>query len=204
MEISEWAHLMQEILRQTTWMEWLGVIFSMIQVLLASRNNSNNYLFGIAGILLTLYVMILAKLYAEFTLNLYYLVMSIYGWIYWKFGKQKTEAKISTTTPKEKLIVLGIVSFSFALFWFFLTNYTDSDVPVWDSLVSAFAWAGMWLMAKRKIENWILLNMSNLIAIPLMIHKDLYLYAVLTVFLFVVAIIGYFKWKKILDKETVA
>lgn len=192
---------MQEILLKTTWPEWLGVFFSIFQVLLARKNNSNNYLFGIAGISLSLYVMFFAKLYAEFTLNLYYLVMSIYGWLYWKFGKRQSETVISETTNQEKLITAGIVIGTFSLFWFFLTHYTDSDVPIWDSLVSAFAWAGMWLMARRKIENWILLNVSNIIAIPLLIHKDLYLYAVLTAFLFIVAISGYLEWRKIIKKR---
>lgn len=189
---------MQEILQQTTWQEWLGVSFSIVQVLLARKNNSNNYLFGIAGILLSLYVMFFAKLYAEFTLNLYYLVMSIYGWLYWKFGKNQTETSISETSGSEKLITIGIVTGTFALFWYFLTHFTDSDVPIFDSLVSAFALAGMWLMAKRKIENWILLNISNMIAVPLLIHKELYLFAGLTAFLFVVAISGFLEWRKIL------
>ncbi len=195
---------MQDILQQTTWQEWLGVFFSVFQVLLARKNNSNNYLFGIAGISLTLYVMIQSKLYAEFTLNLYYLVMSIYGWLYWKFGKRKSETTISETTNNEKLITVGIVLGTFGVFYFFLTNFTDSDVPILDSLVSAFAWAGMWLMARRKIENWILLNISNIIAIPLLIHKGLYLYAVLTGFLFIVAISGYLEWRKIIKTKSVA
>ncbi|VXB25066.1 Nicotinamide mononucleotide transporter [Chryseobacterium sp. 8AT] len=194
---------MQDILQQTTWQEWLGVFFSVFQVLLARKNNSNNYLFGIAGILLTLYVMIQSRLYAEFTLNLYYLVMSIYGWLYWKFGKRKSETTISETTNNEKLITAGIVIGTFSIFYFFLTNFTDSDVPILDSLVSAFAWAGMWLMARRKIENWILLNISNIIAIPLLIHKGLYLYAVLTAFLFIVAISGYLEWRKIIKSKSV-
>ncbi len=195
---------MQDILQQTTWQEWLGVFFSVFQVLLARKNNSNNYLFGIAGISLTLYVMIQSKLYAEFTLNLYYLVMSIYGWLYWKFGKRKSETTISETTKNEKLITVGIVIGTFSIFYFFLTNFTDSDVPILDSLVSAFAWAGMWLMARRKIENWILLNISNIIAIPLLIHKGLYLYAILTAFLFIVAISGYLEWRKIIKTKSVA
>lgn len=195
---------MQDILQQTTWQEWLGVFFSVFQVLLARKNNSNNYLFGIAGVSLTLYVMIQSKLYAEFTLNLYYLVMSIYGWLYWKFGKRKSETTISETTKNEKLITVGIVIGTFSIFYFFLTNFTDSDVPILDSLVSAFAWAGMWLMARRKIENWILLNISNIIAIPLLIHKGLYLYAVLTAFLFIVAISGYLEWRKIIKTKSVA
>jgi len=195
---------MQDILQQTTWQEWLGVFFSVFQVLLARKNNSNNYLFGIAGISLTLYVMIQSKLYAEFTLNLYYLVMSIYGWLYWKFGKRKSETTISETTNNEKLITAGIVLGTFGVFYFFLTNFTDSDVPILDSLVSAFAWAGMWLMARRKIENWILLNISNIIAIPLLIHKGLYLYAVLTAFLFIVAISGYLEWRKIIKTKSLS
>lgn len=194
---------MQDILQQTTWQEWLGVFFSVFQVLLARKNNSNNYLFGIAGISLTLYVMIQSKLYAEFTLNLYYLVMSIYGWLYWKFGKRRFETIISETINNEKLITAGIVIGTFSIFYFFLTNFTDSDVPILDSLVSAFAWAGMWLMARRKIENWILLNISNIIAIPLLIHKGLYLYAVLTAFLFIVAISGYLEWRKSIKSKAV-
>ncbi len=192
---------MQDILKQITLPEWFGVLFSVIQVLLARKNNVNNYLFGIAGILLTLYVMLTSKLYAEFTLNLYYLIMSIYGWLYWKFGKQKSEMEISVTTTNEKWITGGIVLGTFILFWSFLTHFTDSDVPVWDSLVSAFAWAGMWLMARRKIENWVILNISNIISIPLMIHKELYLYAVLTSFLFLVAISGYIEWQKIIKSK---
>lgn len=193
--------MMQEIFSKTTWLEWLGVSFAVVQVLLAQKNNINNYLFGIAGILLALYVKFNAKLYAEFTLDLYYLVMSIYGWVFWKFGKQKAETPITYTTTTEKYKVIAIVVGAFVLFYLFLTHYTDSDVPIWDSLVTAFAWAGMWLMAKRKIENWILLNISNIISIPLLIHKDLYLYAALSAFLFVVAIFGYLNWSKIIKVQ---
>lgn len=196
--------MMQEILKQITWIEWLGVLFSIVQVLLARKNNVNNYLFGITGILLSLYIMFNAKLYAEFTLNLYYLGMSIYGWIYWKFGKQHAEPPISYTDSKEKIKAAAIVIGTFILFYFFLTYLTNSDVPIWDSCVSAFAWSGMWLMAKRKIENWILLNISNIISIPLMIHKDLYLYAALTAFLFIVAVSAYINWRNIIKQEQYA
>lgn len=192
---------MQEILLKTTWMEWLGVSFAIVQVLLAQKNNIHNYLFGIAGILLALYVKFNAKLYAEFTLDLYYLVMSIYGWIFWKFGKQQTETPITFATSSEKYKTAGIVLGAFVIFYTFLTQFTDSDVPFWDSIVTAFAWAGMWLMAKRKIENWILLNISNIISIPLLIHKDLYLYAALSAFLFIVAIFGYINWNKIIKNQ---
>lgn len=194
--------MMQEILSKITWLEWLGVLFSSVQVLLARKNNVNNYLFGIAGVLIALYLKFNAHLYAEFTLELYYLVMSVYGWIFWKYGNQKTEVPVSYSDSSERFKSWGIVVGTFSLFYLFLTIYTKSDVPIWDSAVAAFAWAGMWLLAKRKIENWIFLAVSNIISIPLMIHKDFYLYAVLYTFLLIVAIFGYINWKKIIKGES--
>jgi nicotinamide mononucleotide transporter len=67
--------------------------------------------------------------------------------------------------------------------------------------VSATAWAGMWLLSKRKIENWVLLNVSNFFAIPLLLYKQLPLFAALTSFLFLVAIFGYLDWRKIINKS---
>lgn len=193
--------MIQEIFFQISILEWIGVSLAVIQVLLSRVNNPNNYLFGICSVLITMYIMFQSKLYAEFGLNIYYLIMSIYGWYFWKFGKQNHETPISYSTKKEVIISFSIVGFTFLFFYFALTRLTDSDVPLLDAIISAFAWAGMWLMAKRKIENWIFLNISNAIAIPLMLHKGLYLYAFLSLILFIVATSGYFRWKKILLKN---
>ncbi|MHA7830198.1 MAG: nicotinamide riboside transporter PnuC [Flagellimonas sp.] len=190
-----------EFLSQLVLLQWLGTAFGVVQVLLARQNNVHNYLFGIIAVVISIWVLYQSRLYADILLNLYYLVMSIYGWFYWKLGKQKREAPISCTTTKEKGIAMGIVLGCFVLMAYWLDQHTDSDVPFWDALVVAFAWAGMWLMAKRKIENWAYLNISNLISVPLLIYKELYIYAGLTTFLFAVAISGYIKWKGIIDKE---
>jgi nicotinamide mononucleotide transporter len=72
---------------------------------------------------------------------------------------------------------------------------TNSTVPVLDSFVSASACAGMWLLARRKVENWLLLNLSNVVAIPLMVYKGYYVTAGLTIVLFVVAIFGFMHWR---------
>ncbi|MEE1964155.1 nicotinamide riboside transporter PnuC [Allomuricauda taeanensis] len=186
---------------QLTVLQWLGTAFGVVQVLLARQNNIHNYLFGIIAILISIWVLYQSRLYADILLNLYYLVMSIYGWFYWKMGKQKQESPIAYATKKEHGIAIGIVLGCFVLMAYWLAGHTDSDVPYWDAVVCAFAWAGMWLMAKRKIENWIYLNISNLISVPLLIYKELYVYAGLTTFLFLVAISGYIKWKKILERK---
>lgn len=113
----------------------------------------------------------------------------------------KDTAPISYSNKAEHLKAAGIVIVCFTLMTFWLKNYTNSDVPIWDASVSAFAWAGIWLMAKRKMENWIYLNLSNIIAIPLLFYKELYIYAGLTIFLFIVGTSGYFKWRKIVKNE---
>ncbi len=86
------------------------------------------------------------------------------------------------------------------MLWLVLKNYTDSTVPVLDSLVTAIAFAGTWLLVKHKIENWIVLNISNLIAIPLQWYKGLELTALLTCIYFIVALLGYYRWNKMLKK----
>ena len=88
-----------------------------------------------------------------------------------------------------------------ALLAFLLKRFTASTVPVWDAWVSATAWAGMWLLAKRKIENWVLLNISNAFAVPLLLYKQLTLFAGLTLFLFIIAIQGYYQWRKIIRQD---
>lgn len=193
--------MIEEFLSNLTWLQGLGTLFGIVQVILARQNNIHNYLFGIVAILMSMWVLYQSALYADILLHLYYLIMSIYGWFYWKYGRQKAEAPISGSTREEHLKALGIVLGCFALMGYWLSSHTDSDVPIWDALVSAFAWAGMWLMAKRKLENWVYLNISNIISIPLMVYKELYIYAGMTVFLFIMGTSGYLKWRKLMKNE---
>jgi nicotinamide mononucleotide transporter len=193
---------MENFFTQLTWLQVLGTTFGVVQVLLARNNNIHNYLFGIVSILIGIWVLYQTRLYADIVLNLYYLVMSIYGWFYWKFGSQKEETPISYSDKWDQIKSTGIVLACFSLMAYWLHFHTNSDVPIWDAAVSAFAWAGMWLMAKRKMENWIYLNISNIISIPLLLYKELYIYAGLIFFLFLVGTSGYFKWRKIIIHDT--
>ena len=192
---------MENFFTQLTYLQIIGTALGVAQVLLARNNNIHNYLFGIASILIGIWVLYQTKLYADIVLHLYYLFMSIYGWLFWKYGRQKKETPITYSDRSEQIMAIAIVIACFALMLYWLGHFTNSDVPVWDAAVSAFAWAGMWLMAKRKMENWIYLNISNLIAIPLFVYKELYVYAGLTIFLFVVGTSGYFKWRKLILED---
>lgn len=198
MTIQELSTEFIEQLYQTTYLEMIAVVFGIVQVLLATKNHVLLYPAGIISTTIFIYLYIDVKLYAESLLSLYYLVMSIYGWLRWNKNHENMSASaISYNDKRDWLITISIVTISFALMYFVLSTYTDSDVPFWDAVVSAFAWAGMWLLAKHKIENWILLNISNIIAIPLLVYKGIPLTALLTLILFTVAVFGYFKWRKL-------
>jgi nicotinamide mononucleotide transporter len=183
------------------WIQIFALILGVAEVLLARANKVWLYPTGIIAIVLTVYSLTAAHLFAEAILNIYYLVMSIYGWFHWVNKVDGHSVVVTSATKKEWLITVSIVVVSWTVLYFFLILFMDSDVPVWDSFVSATGWAGMWLLARRKVENWILLNISNAFAIPLLFHKQLPLYALLTAFLFVVACIGYFEWRKIAAAE---
>lgn len=202
MEIQEYLRLFVDQVKETGYLEWFAVAFGVTEVLLAKRNNILLYPAGIIGIVLGLYLKLNAKLYAESLLSTYYLVMSVYGWIIWSKRKARKEVvQVSWTSKQELQIAFAIAIGGYFILYFALVNFTDSDVPILDAFVSSVAWAGMWLLARRKIENWIFLNVSNIVAIPLMWHKNFVMFALLTLFLFIVAIFGYFDWKKIYKKQ---
>lgn len=201
MSISQWFQLLYQQLAETDALQWVAISLGIAEVLFARVNKIWLYPTGIAATALSIFILFEAGLYAECLLNGYYIVMSVYGWWYWIKKQHEPPVKITRCTGQEWVTVSTIVVGGFAILAIILKYETDSTVPYWDAWVSATAWAGMWLLAKRKIENWILLNLSNAFAIPLLFHKNLPLYALLTLFLFIVAVQGYFKWNKILKQE---
>ena len=199
-----------EELHQTTPLQWIAIAFGVAEVLLARVNNVWLYPTGIIGTFLGIYLLLEVKLYAECLLSGYYIVMSFYGWYYWIKKANKPPVEITWSTRQEWWITIAIVVGGTAFFYINLTEtlprlfagmYTPSNVPLWDAWVSATAWAGMWLLARRKIENWALLNLSNIFAVPLLFYKKLPLSALLVVFLFIIGTWGFFDWIKIYNKS---
>jgi len=201
MDFQEWGQLLADQFREIFWLQWLGLILGVAEVILARNNKIALYPTGIAASAISIFLLWEAGLYGECILSLYYIVMSIYGWWYWIKKKHLPPVEISYSNRSEWKTVITMVVAGYLLLYIMLRYYTPSTVPHWDALVSATAWAGMWLLARRKIENWILLNISNAMAIPLLFYKGLALYALLTIFLFVVAVQGYFIWKKIVNRR---
>lgn len=193
-DIHHWLDLFTQELHAIDIIQGLVLVFGVTEVLLARANNIWLYPTGIVAILLGIVSLFKVQLYAECLLHLYYLVMSIYGWWYWSAKKDRKPVDITFSSTQEWVITVAIAFGGSIVLFLFLTYLTDSEVPAWDAWVSATGWAGMWLLARRKIENWLLLNISNAFAIPLLFKKGLPLMALLTLFLFVVACKGYYDW----------
>lgn len=197
--MQQYLELFGQQLAATSLPEWIAALFGVVSVLLSRRNHIGLYPAGIISTAIYAYMwsQTAARLYADALLNLYYLVMSIYGWVFWARNKHEAAALAISTCSRREWGIAIIIAVGGWILLYNLLLLTPSDVPVWDSFVSAMAWSGMWLLARRKIENWILLNISNLAAIPLFIYKGYYVTMLLTVCLFLVAISGYFNWKKL-------
>jgi len=202
MQFHEFLDLFYQNIINSTWLEAVAVFFGLLSVWFAKKENILVYPTGIVSVLIYVYICLFAGLYADMGINGFYFIMSVYGWYKWTRKDQSDHfIPISKNTVKQHVIsAIGVIVFFFIL-QFVLTNYTDSTVPNWDSATTAIFIVGMWLMALKKIENWIFWIIGDLVSIPLYFHKGLVLTSFqFTVFL-VIAILGYLEWRKKLNEQ---
>lgn len=183
------------------WQEWVSTILQVASVWYARLNNILVYPTGIIGVLLAAYVyffMVDPPLYADAALNIYYFLMSVYGWYNWVQKKDAAHYTYPITWCNRKELAIGIGFFLvfWAVIYFVLDRWTDSNTPILDSLVSSSAITAMWWMARRKIENWLAWIFSNIVAIPLNFYKELMLFTLMYILFLVLAWMGFTEWKK--------
>ncbi|MFO7923544.1 MAG: nicotinamide riboside transporter PnuC [Bacteroidales bacterium] len=197
MDVSSFIDVFRQNILNTSWLEITAVIFGMASVWFAKKENILVFPTGIVSVLIYVYICFYAKLYADMGINFFYFLMSVYGWYNW--SRKDLTMKILQITRcrnSEYLISLAGGVVLFFIFYFVLSEYTDSDVPVLDSLTTAIFIVAMWLMAKKKIENWTAWILGNIISIPLYFYKGLVFTSFqFTVFL-ILAILGYIEWNK--------
>lgn len=188
-------------LRETPLLEWLAFLLGVAQVVLAWQNKTSNFIAGLLSVLLYTYLFYSNGLYAESMLNAYYVLISIAGLWMWK-RQTSFEKPISNCNKNQWLWAIAFFVFLFLGLRFVLSTYTNSTVPIPDALVSALAWTGAYLLVQRKLENWLWLSVSNLLAIPLLLYKNMPLTALLTIIYLVVGGLGYFEWRRMLAKKS--
>ncbi|MDR0969847.1 MAG: nicotinamide riboside transporter PnuC [Lentimicrobiaceae bacterium] len=184
---------------QTSWIEAIAVICGLLSVWYSKKLNILVYPTGIISVLLYVYICYVFGLYADMGINFVYFVMSGYGWYRWTHpGKNSETKELPVTFLKLKGQIIGIVAtlVFFLILSYVLKNYTDSTVPYVDSFTTAVFIIGMYLMAVKKVENWIYWIIGDIISIPLYFYKGLVFTSFQYLVFLLIAVSAFFDWKK--------
>ncbi len=186
-------------------LEAFAFVFGIISVLCAKKENIWVYPTGLISTVITVYLLYQVGYLGDMTMNLYYSIMSFYGWYKWSSLKNRPDLKITRTTSKEKII--GVVLFvltvliTYLVYVFF--DYKLEFPNYIDIFTSGLFFTAMWYMALKKIENWTLWIIGDCIVVPLFAYRGLGMLSLQYLIFTVLAIMAYLEWKKVIQKKIV-
>ena len=186
------------------YIEVLGSVFGLLYILLSIKQNIWCWPIGFITSALYIYVFFVTKFYADMGLQVYYLIVSLYGWYHWMFGsksRKQDDLKISKTKIKLGIRLFVINAILFVFIAFILVNYTDSEVPYWDAFTTAASFVATWMLARKILEHWIIWIIVDSVSLGLYIYKGLYPTVILFTVYTGLAILGFIEWKKELKKR---
>lgn len=182
-------------------LELAGAVIGLVYLWLEYKASIYLWIAGVIMPAIYLVVYYRAGLYADFGINIYYLIIALYGWGMWKYGNKPSEKKELpiTATPLKSLprMMLTFVT-SFIVIALILIRFTDSDVPWLDSFTTALSFIGMWMLARKYLEQWLVWIVVDVVCCGLYIYKELYFTSILYGLYAIIAIFGYYKWKKMM------
>ena len=180
------------------WLEITAVIFAILYLILAVKQNILCWIAGIISSVLYFFIMQKAGLYMEAYLQVFYVVMGIYGWSQWSASNASNPSFIVNTWSKyQHMIAISIILALSLLSGFLLEKYTDAALPFLDALVSWGAVFATYMVAKKLLENWIYWFVIDATSIFLFIERGLWLSAVLFATYLVIIFFGYQSWNKV-------
>ncbi len=180
-------------------LEFTAVAFTIFSVFCAQRNNIWVYPIGIVSTIIYSYLTFMSSLYGDFIINLYYTLMSFYGWHAWIYKKDENK-KIPITFCNKKdyfyTSILFLLTCIFSIMIYFFYGKLKSHYDWMDVLTTGIYFSGMYQMSMKKVENWIFWMVGNGISVPIYFFKGFILTGILFIFLVILAIFGFFFWKK--------
>ena len=180
------------------WLEITAVIFAILYLILAVKQNILCWIAGIISSVLYFFIMQKAGLYMEAYLQVFYVVMGIYGWSQWSASNASNPSFIVNAWSKyQHMIAISIILALSLLSGFLLERYTDAALPFLDALVSWGAVFATYMVAKKLLENWIYWFVIDATSIFLFIERGLWLSAVLFATYLVIIFFGYQSWNKL-------
>lgn len=186
-------------------LELVAIVFGLSSVWFAKKDNIWVFPTGIINTAIYTYLLWKWSLLGDMMINGYYFIMSIYGWYYWtRKSEDISRISISKISAREKMIsiIIFVVTIIFVIIVYLFFDKLTTWFAYVDTFITGIFFVGMWLMAKKKIENWIFWIIGDLVSIPLYFIKGYtftsFQYLVFTV----IAFYGYLEWKKILNNKT--
>ncbi len=196
-----------EGMKSTGWMEYIAVVAGIASVWFSRIENIWVYPVGLVNTIIYIYISVKGSLLGEASVNFYYTVMSIYGWILWaKRDEQKHHVVVITKASTKEWLhhILFFAVFYIAIFFsltYLKKSFATGAIPWADAFASATAYTGMWLMAKKKVESWYWWIATNIASIPLYFVKHYVFTSVYYLVLLVLAVFGLLEWMRRADTE---
>ncbi|RKS55181.1 nicotinamide mononucleotide transporter [Gillisia mitskevichiae] len=186
------------------YLEVIAVIFGFLSVWYSKQENILVYPTGIISTLIFVYLLWKWELLGDMMINAYYFSMSIYGWYIWTRKVDATHFTPVTKMSKKEHIWSVLIFIATLLFVFGVYEYFEkwnNWTAYIDTITTAVFFVGMWLMARKKLENWIFWIIGDIISVPLYFYKGLTLTSFQYLLFTIIAIFGYFAWKRSLNKN---
>lgn len=188
----------------THWLDILTTILGLIYIWLEYRASILLWIVGIIMPLLDIVLYWQHGLYGDAGMAVYYAVAAIYGYVVWKFGRKHNApaADNMPITHFKRNLILPVLLFFFAAWgitYYILINFTQSTVPVLDSLTNALSFVGLWALARKYLEQWLFWIVVDVISAGLYFDKDIPFKSGLYALYVVIAVAGYFKWKRMMN-----
>ena len=186
------------------YIELVGAITGLLFLRFEIKQNPLLWPLGLLTSLFYIYIFFESKFYADMSLQVYYVLISIYGWHYWLRGGEKNDQKITLPITRVSLktgIVLSAVTIPvFVLISQILNRFSDLPLPYWDAFTTALSITATWMLARKILEHWLVWIVVNAISLALYFYKGLYPTTVLFFFYTVLSVNGFYAWRKSLLK----
>lgn len=200
---------MSELLESKDFLLMLDVtatIVGLVYIWLEYRASIYLWIAGIIMPAIDIFLYYSAGLYADFGMAVYYTLAAVYGLLVWKFGKkkgQKDNEELPVTHIRRNLILPATITFlaAWGAIYVILTRFTNTDVPVTDSFANALSFIGLWALARKYLEQWIVWIVVDVVLSVLYVYKGIPFKAGLYVLYVIIAIAGYFKWKRMMERD---
>lgn len=182
-------------------LEIAGFIIGLLYLYWEYHANPRMWIAGLLMPMISMWVYFSKGLYADFGMNIYYLLMAIYGYLAWTFNfrrREKASLPIRHISPRALLGAVGAFIPVYAAIALWLIYGTDSNVPLYDAFTTAMSIIATWMLARKYLEQWIAWIMVDAVCVGLYIYKGIYFYAALYLLYTVIAILGYRKWRRMM------